>query len=98
MMQPSEIAGVVESYANAVLNMPQQIDRLLANVHLPGSGSQSRNSRTALFSLLLALGAMAMLFHRIINESAIRASPDRLLVFLFIGIGLVILSMGNKLT
>ena len=97
MMQPSEFAGVVESYANAVLNMPQQIDRALANVQLQGRVSQSRNSRTALFSLLLALGAIAMLFHKI-NGSASRASPDRLLVFLFVGIGLILLWVGSKLT
>jgi hypothetical protein len=96
MLRPSEIAGLIEAYTTVFLSTPQQLDRLLAHTPPPDLRKQTASSGTALVSLLLALGAVAMLFHKI-SQSANGAPVDRVLMILFGGIGFVLLWIGSKL-
>ena len=102
MVRPSEMAGLMESYATAMLAMPQQIDGMLASagsgrrpVHsdrLPASG---RGRGTVVVSLLLAFAGVAMLLHKIASPAS-GATVDRILAVAFAGFGLVLLRMGSR--
>jgi hypothetical protein len=104
-MQPSQMASLMESYAQSFVGTPERLDRFLTHVANgtlftgtdreteAGQGS-AENRYVRAICLLVAMAAAALLLHRM--TPVVGSGASALTAVLFLGLGLFVLRAGIR--